>query len=185
MQHPRVKKTLSDAFFVMIYLYNPSTDLALACGRNNYTPPRNVAKFERDNALLPSLYASDGDYVLALNEIIQPLNSEIIPADIHIIYSKDLRNCRETIFPWGWNEALRIYLLRYGYPTDLLPTKKDVACWRELAHRRTAVKIAKLLGTEDTKMPIECFDMEGAEMVIRQKKKQCSNCHGVAVAGVS
>lgn len=131
----------------MIYLYNPTTDLALAAGGRTYTPKHSVELFERKNMLLPCLYASSGDSILLLYDVLEEelIANPLYRQDLHYIKLSDLSLKNERIFPWGWNLALRQLLLKNGYPEKLMPNEETLACWRQLAHRSTAVRLNELL----------------------------------------
>ncbi len=47
-----------------IYIYNPTSEMALANGTISYMPPKNLQKFEEDLAFLPSFFASNEDAVI-------------------------------------------------------------------------------------------------------------------------
>lgn len=49
-----------------LHIFNPETDYALASGRPQYTPPKNVVKLRRMLAAIPALWAEPGDDILML-----------------------------------------------------------------------------------------------------------------------
>lgn len=153
---------------VMIHLYNPSTDMALASGGDSYTPPKSVAEFERQTALLPSLYASDGDAVLLMCDNPLPLSCGIEPAKVRVLRPRDMSGTTEEFAPWGWNRALRRQMLRAGYPESLMPSEEEIDCWRMLAHRRTSVEINALYGMPEDSMPQVCDSDEAAMEAVRR-----------------
>ncbi len=50
--------------------------------------------------------------------------------------------------PWGWDLALRSFLLRYG--VTAVPTEEKIAMIRDLSHRKYAVDLLRELGFEGT-----------------------------------
>lgn len=162
----------SGFFCDMIHLYNPSTDMALASGRNNYTPPRNVASFERRNMLLPTLYASPGDAVLLLYDFDRAdlIGMPFYREGIRLLRPKDLKNIQEPLTPWGWNISLRTHLTRLGYPERLLPKVEEINCWRFLAHRRVSVEVNRILNVATEDQPREFTDPEEAMEYVLEKR---------------
>ena len=150
--------------YFMIYLYNPSTEMALASGGNTYTPPRSVMQFEQYNMLLPSLYANPGDSVLFLYDFKGDNleNHPLFRRDIKYISVNEISEHRDTISPWGWNPALRARLILAGYPSDQIYSYETIQCWRNLAHRRSSITINRLLNLPDMLVPREFIDLNNA-----------------------
>ena len=53
---------------MVLFIFNPDTDLALANGKGSYTPTEGVRQMIDDLALLPIWYAESNSYVLAEGE---------------------------------------------------------------------------------------------------------------------
>jgi hypothetical protein len=52
--------------------------------------------------------------------------------------------------PWGWDLALRSFLLRYGVPSEVIPSEQQIAVIRDLSHRKTAVVLLRSLAMKGT-----------------------------------
>lgn len=145
--------------------------MALASGLSVYTPPKSVALFERRNALLPALYAASSDAVLLLHDL-SPSELRASPFfrdDLRVIPLSAVGKETESIVPWGWNKALRALLLRHGYPAALMPSDAVLDCWRDLAHRRTALRLCELIGTDTDALPREMTDPTEAIDYVKQR----------------
>ncbi len=94
-----------------IFLYNPTSEMAIANGTNSYMPPKNLLKFERDLAFIPSFFANDDDCIIV----------EDIPDDLflnqwhqlglpklHYIKSSEIKSSLEykSLCPWSWNQTV-------------------------------------------------------------------------------
>lgn len=131
-----------------IYLFNPAGDMALASGRENYTPPARIIAFEAALSLLPALYAPEGSSIL--------LHPSLAPGDVEgLLYFKEARQrSMELIYPdaplpdapivpWSWNKALTFRLRRMGVAERRMPSAECLERWRELSHRRLTVDFHK------------------------------------------
>lgn len=145
--------------------------MALASGLRMYTPPKSVAAFERRNMFLPALYAAEGDAILMLYGADEDAFGEISERrpDLRLLCFPDLKGLEEPLSPWGWNLSLRTMLAREGYPEAFLPSEETLACWRTIAHRRTALKVCGMLGFEAEWMPREFTVGEEAERYVASR----------------
>ncbi len=146
-----------------LLLFNPETEYALASGASFYTPPKRVEKLRIENQLLPEAWAEEGDMILV--DDTRGLVSDFKLVDWDSL--KDLFAVHPDIKvePWGWNGALSRKLLDHGVPEHSLPSKAEIARIRELAHRRTTVRLSKLWNecVEDafqTAVPVELTTIE-------------------------
>lgn len=153
-----------------LFIFNPETDYALAHGRRQYTPPKQVVAIRRSLALLPALFADDGDAILRIDD--EPLR----PADgfLRIARDRGIRLLRPAdiaeesfteIIPWGWNPALAADLARWGVDTSLIPDEDTLTEIRRLAHRRLTVPFLttvkeQLPGLLPDVLPMEISDLE-------------------------
>lgn len=158
-----------------LYLYNPSTDIALARDSVNFTPSAAVRAFERQMALLPALYMPPGAAVLLPDEI----PAEELPSLRHwrpglaALNFSELRGKRVRVNPWGWNRALTARLRRSGAEVENLPSDPELASWRQLAHRRQTVKLSRLLGADEADRPVEVSRLTEAEAVLSRMDGGC------------
>lgn len=122
-----------------IYLFNPDTDLALACNQTNYLPPANVARMAADLALLPAWYADAGSSILAPSAYHVDFLTEAthrFPLSIQLVTPPELNeHPQASLQPWGWNPALRQRLLQSGIDEASLPSSTALQHRRTLASR--------------------------------------------------
>lgn len=92
----------------------------------------------RENQLLPEKWANPEDVIL-VDDI--TLSSSHRLANWSML--KDLFNSNPEIEiePWGWNHALVRKFIDYGVPMKYLLTSHELEFIRELAHRRTTIKL--------------------------------------------
>lgn len=145
--------------------------MALASGVKMFTPPKAVAMFERRNMLLPLVYAGEGDAILTMYEPDPEAVADLSRRrpDIRLLRLSDLRGSDESFSPWGWNLSLRTMLARAGYPDASMPSDRAIACWRDLAHRRTALRLNRLIGVDERMMPREFTDRTEAERYVAER----------------
>lgn len=145
---------------MVIHIFNPDTDYALASNMENYTPPVSVLAIKKSLALLPSLYADPGEAILmpeGTPEIIQgprPFLDLISEKRIFLILPHLLpyflnEYSTSHIRPWGWNKALCKWLRSLGVPDKMLPAKDELNTLRNLSHRR--ITIPFLMNMEDVR----------------------------------
>ncbi|MBQ4006738.1 MAG: hypothetical protein II609_08250, partial [Muribaculaceae bacterium] len=142
-----------------IYWFNPASDLSLADGTDNYTPPRFAAELQHALQLLPCWLAPAGAMVLVTDDCDRswPARHGI---DVELITPAQLPLLDNCIFhPWGWSHATRRDLLRMGATKQDLPDLALLDALRQLAHRRTTIavhrQITSLLGTQLWPRPVE------------------------------
>lgn len=161
-----------------LFIFNPETDYALAHGRRQYTPPKQVVAIRRGLALLPALFADEGDAILRIDD--EPLRPE--DGFLRVAESRRLRLLRPAdlaaesftqIIPWGWNPALAADLARWGIDTSLIPGDDALAEIRRLAHRRLTVPFLTTIkelvpGALPDVLPIEISDLQQLEGFLRR-----------------
>lgn len=122
-----------------LYLFNPDTDLALADNNENYMPPASARLMARDLALLPIWYAQPGSAVLApsaYNADFLKRMRQSFPLQVQLVTEPELPDYAESqIVPWGWNPAIRKYLLSRGIAERKLPMAEALRIYRKLASR--------------------------------------------------
>lgn len=106
---------------MILHIFNPENDLALASGQPGYTAPASARQMRRELWELPRLWAEPQDMVW---DGLAPLSLQ--PGD--------------RIRPWGWSPALVHQLRQAGVPSSLLPSPDEIALLRMLSHRQTAVE---------------------------------------------
>ncbi|MBR1713209.1 MAG: hypothetical protein IJ722_07380 [Alloprevotella sp.] len=111
---------------MVLHVFNPSHDEALAAGTHRYTPSRAAQRMERELAELPLRWASPGDAVLLPGKAVR-------------------WEAVERIEPWGWDTLVKHRLRQLGAPERLLPTDEALQTLRALSSRATAVRLLPLL----------------------------------------
>lgn len=102
---------------MILNVFNPDHDMALANGLPGYTPPRIIQRMATELAWLPRLWTDEGVCMA----------DEVDFAAVH------------EVRPWGWDAAIRQRLLRSGVPPDVLPDDEYIATVRRLSSRALAV----------------------------------------------
>lgn len=128
-----------------LYIFNPEHDIALASNLSNFTAPHAGRQLRHDLGYLPAIWASDG-FVLVENVedakkdfarvMHRPFDRFV---DKYQLAKLDITN----VEPWGWDLALRSFLLRYG--VEVVPTEKIIEEIRDLSHRKHAVDLLRAL----------------------------------------
>ena len=138
----------------ILYVFNPEHDLALAANLSNFTSPLAGRKMRHDLGFIPALWAGDDDYVLVDNvdeaeTAFNKIKSELGLGPKHFVDRHQLHRLYiNKVEPWGWDLALRSFLIRYG--VNAVPTEDEISTIRELSHRRQAAKLLNMLDLEGT-----------------------------------
>lgn len=133
---------------MVVHIFNPETDYALASFSPYYTPPAEIIALRRDMALAPLGWASEGDAILLLDEPAQ--DPGMSAPGIDILTLDDISGYLSAhpdavIAPWGWNPMLRQRLLSAGVPESYLPSDCRLEMIRRLSHRFTSVEFNTIL----------------------------------------
>ena len=136
-----------------LHVFNPEHDIALASNLSNFTAPHAGRQLRHDLGYLPAIWAASDDYVLVEDvERAQTAFSRLMHrpfegfVDKHVLARLDIGR----VEPWGWDLALRSFLLRYGVPSEVMPSETEIAVIRDLSHRKTAVGLLRQLAFEGT-----------------------------------
>ena len=132
-----------------LYLFNPDSDLALASNEENYMAPASARRMIQDLALLPMWYAQPGSAVLApsaYNMDFLKRMKEYFPLQVQLVTEPELPDYTEAqIMPWGWNPALRKYLLKGGVLERKLPTLRFLAEYRLFSSRLQCIWLTEIV----------------------------------------
>lgn len=134
----------------VLHIFNPEHDIALAANLSNFTAPHAGRQLRHDLGYLPAIWATDG-YVLVENvEDAQRDFARLMhrPFDCFVGKHQLAKLDITRVEPWGWDLALRSFLLRYGVET--VPSEEEIGVIRDLSHRKHAVDLLRALEMEDT-----------------------------------
>lgn len=132
-----------------IHYFNPGHETAILLGSENYTPPANVQKMQRQLALLPAWYADTDDFVW-VEEIASPRFLSLQPKELRPFATPVARNdfhkvtadrTPKEVQPWGLSpHSLSLFNhLRQTYDLPLtVPLWKNE--YTRLTSRRTAAE---------------------------------------------
>lgn len=153
---------------MVIHIFNPDTDYALASGSYSYNPPKSVVQLADRMALFPACYAAEDDAVVAYSDI---------PQIKSLLDDRDIPDIR----PWGWNHTIRRRLLKAGVPPEALPSPEWIDALRRMSHRRTTIKANIMINDDLTEagcdsrhispIPMEFSDPEEAIEWLRKAGK--------------
>lgn len=119
---------------MILRLFNPSHDEALAAHRAQYCPTRAARVLGAALANLPEWWSAASDQCLQLPESMNL--SEVVRPDWKTV---------EQIDPWGWDAHIAQLLRRMGAPERLLPSDEQLETIRQLSSRQTTVRLLQLL----------------------------------------
>ena len=145
-----------------LYVFNPEHDLALAANLSNFTAPHAGRKLRYDLGYIPALWAGDDDYIL-VDDVAKAVRqygrvrAKIGGTPKQFVDKSQLRSLYiNKVEPWGWDLALRSFLLRCG--VECVPSEDDIAVIRDLSHRKQAVELLRQLQMPGTIGSSCCVD---------------------------
>ena len=134
----------------VLHIFNPEHDIALAANLSNFTSPHAGRQLRHDLGWLPAIWASEGYVLVEDVEAAQRDFARVMHrrfdrfVDKHQLAKLDI----DHVEPWGWDLALRSFLLRYG--VEAVPAEAEIGVIRDLSHRKHAVNLLRLLDFEGT-----------------------------------
>lgn len=134
-----------------LHIFNPEHDIALAANLSNFTSPHAGRQLRHDLGFLPAIWAEEGDVVLVENvEDARRDFAKVMhrPFDGFVDKSQLRKLGITRVDPWGWDLALRSFLLRYG--VEAVPSEEEIGVIRDLSHRKHAVGLLRSLALEGT-----------------------------------
>lgn len=128
---------------MILHVFNPEHDIALAHGSSCFTAPRAGRQLRDDLGWIPLLWAGKTDLVLS--------GSTPPPfADRRLLAPTDLRHHTITeVRPWGWDAAIVGQMARWGIPRQLMPDDDTLDAIRRLSSRATAAGLLQNIRTAD------------------------------------
>lgn len=130
---------------MILHIFNPEHDLALASNLSNFTAPHAARQLRTDLGFIPALWAKDDDLVL-VEDVAQArktygrLRARAGGKQPRFVEKNRLSSLPiDMVEPWGWDFALRAFLLRYG--VMCVPSEDEIRQVRDLSHRRCAIQL--------------------------------------------
>ena len=127
-----------------LHVFNPEHDLALAAHLANYTAPHAGRQLRADLGYIPALWAAETDVVLVENvEDAERRFRILVRRPFNRFVTKEQLSKLELtrVEVWGWDLAIRAFLMRYGVSSQLLPSVTQIDTIRQLSHRREAMHL--------------------------------------------
>lgn len=166
--------------FKTLHVFNPEHDFALAIGPGPYTPPREILKIKNLFSLLPATYARNGDFIVVPEEL-NPKEMENLPFFNLLAHKKlvvvkpgelvNLTHQIDKVSPWGWDHAVKNFLLSEGIKENLLPDNHHLNKIRDLSHRRIVIPFretfSQISGFPIKFMPQELSKVEEVEKYLK------------------
>lgn len=160
-----------------LHIFNPDHELALASDLDNFTAPRVARRMQADLGFMPALWATDGDCVLvdnikAAEKAFRRVANRIgkyggRAGKVEFVTPDRLHSMPiGSVDAWGWNTALRNYLIRRGVSTAAMPRLEELSDIRLLSHRSTARRLLEMV--RGSGMVGEMTACESYEEVSRQ-----------------
>ena len=131
-----------------LHVFNPEHDLALAANLSNFTAPHAGRQLRADLGYIPAIWAAIDDYVLVENaEDAERRFLRLVHRPFgRFIEKEHIRNCSFTdVDVWGWDLAIRAFLIRWGVDAAVLPSVTQLDSIRQLSHRRYAMQLLSSL----------------------------------------
>ena len=133
-----------------LHIFNPEHDLALAANLSNFTAPHAGRQLRADLGFIPALWAESDDVVLVEHADEAERNFRLLTHRpfMRFITKEQLGNHPiSDVDVWGWDLAIRTFLIRYGIDEKILPSDSQIEMIRHLSHRQHAMRIlGKLQG---------------------------------------
>lgn len=133
---------------VTLHVFNPEHDLALAANLANFTAPHAGRQLRADLGYIPAIWAAETDVVLVENvEDSERRFRQLLRRPFGRFVAKEQlsRLPLTNVEVWGWDLAIRAFLIRHGVNADLLPATAQIEQIRQLSHRQTAMHLLAML----------------------------------------
>ena len=159
---------------MVLHVFNPEHDLALASGLSNFTAPHAGRRLRADLGYLPALWAGEDDCVLVehveqARRAFSRLRARVGGSPRRFVDKSQLsRLSIDRVSPWGWDLALRAALIRYGVSPEACAGEAEIAAVRDYSHRRHAAEVLRRLlchMPQDSflETPVEAVSVEAVE----------------------
>ena len=131
-----------------LLVFNPEHDLALAANLSNFTAPHAGRQLRADLGFIPAIWAAADDYVHVEN--VEDAERRFLrltrrPFGRFIAKEQICKHKFTVVDVWGWDLAIRAFLLRWGIDAAIMPTATQIDDIRQLSHRRYAMQLLDCL----------------------------------------
>ena len=131
-----------------LLVFNPEHDLALAANLSNFTAPHAGRQLRADLGFIPAIWAAADDYVHVEN--VEDAERRFLrltrrPFGRFIAKEQICKHKFSAVDVWGWDLAIRAFLLRWGIDAAIMPTATQIDDIRQLSHRRYAMQLLDCL----------------------------------------
>ncbi len=116
---------------MILSVFNPENDLALANGLASYVAPKAIRRMAQDLFLLPKVWIKT-DKIIFFRENLN-------------LKSSDITSCQV----WGWSNQVRRRLIDAGIDEAILPTPVMLDKSRQWAHRRHTLQVLEYFHLSD------------------------------------
>ena len=136
-----------------LLVFNPEHDLALAANLSNFTAPHAGRQLRADLGFIPAIWAAANDFVLVEN--VEDAERRFLrltrrPFGRFIAKEQIRKHQFSAVDVWGWDLAIRAYLLRWGLDAAIMPSVTQIDVIRQLSHRRYAMQLLERLQMPST-----------------------------------
>lgn len=128
-----------------LYIFNPESDMALACNSPYYVAPATVQRMARELSVLPAWYARAGETVLLDSPERVKLMEEQSPVCLPVQWMTEISPVYNKVLPWGWNLSLIHRLQMAGVGGEAYPSVEQMDGIRRLSGRQSAVQVLRRL----------------------------------------
>lgn len=138
---------------MILYIFNPENDLALADGGANYCPPPAAALIAHELASLPLWFAEERDCVLLPGDKHCEYYNKVSEVfDVAMPFSNNMRDNVTFCSPWGWSPQIKRRLRVMGFE-NLLPSDDSISAIRDISNRRSSIRILSFLKDNGVDIP--------------------------------
>lgn len=131
---------------MIVHIYNPSHDEALAINREQYCPSSAARRTGEKFWDIARQWAAPEDVILHLPDDGSLRGAVFCGVEGHEKGAADFDwNVVTTIEPWGWDRHIVGVLRKLGAPERLLPSLERLDRIRDLSSRRTTVRVLEHL----------------------------------------
>ncbi len=153
-----------------ILYFCPENDMALAFGKENYTPTKAALQLRESGATLPMWIADKNDFVLMPEKYIAVANRLKQLYKLEGTPLSSLEGVRGDFAPWGWSAYTSSLYRKAGMNPEFLPSDSCIKAVRNLSHRRSSIAINRTIfsmidGLVSTS-PVEIFSADEALDII-------------------